>query len=67
MWEKINKVQAQVIACMVIIIFSFVIAFYAAINGIPKSAELIINKVMDIALVAAVAWLLNKINQNKTS
>lgn len=57
MWDKINKVQAQVIACMVIIGCSFGLSFFGAINGIPKSAELLINKVTDIALMGAVAWL----------
>lgn len=57
MWDKINKVQAQVIACMVIIIACFGLAYLAALNGVPKSAEVFINKVTDIALMGAIAWL----------
>lgn len=57
MWEKISKVKAQVIACMIIISCSFGLAFWAAAAGIPKSAELLINKVTDIALVGVVGWL----------
>lgn len=57
MFERLNKVKAQVIACMVIIACSFGLSFLSAINGLPKSAELLVNKVTDIALVGAVAWL----------
>lgn len=66
MWDKINKVQAQVIACMVIILLSFGLAFWAAIAGLPKSAELLVNKVTDIALVGAVAWLFTMSKSSKT-
>jgi hypothetical protein len=64
MWEKINKVQAQVIACMVIILMSFGLAYWAAVNGIPKSAELFVNKVTDIALMGAIAWLFTMSKSN---
>lgn len=64
MWEKINKVQAQVIACMVIILLSFALAFLSALNGVPKSAEILINKVTDIALVGAIAWLFTMSKSN---
>jgi hypothetical protein len=57
MWDKINKVQAQVIACMVIICGSFGLAYMAALGGLPKSAELLVNKITDVALMGAVAWL----------
>ena len=67
MWENINKVQAQVIACMIIIIACFGLAYWAAINGIPKSAEVFVNKVTDIALMGAIAWLFTMSkNNNKT-
>lgn len=57
MWEKINKVQAQVIACMIIIIASFGLAYRASIGGLPESAVALINKVTDISLMGAIAWL----------
>lgn len=59
MWEKFNKIKAQVIAVMIIIICSFGLAFYGALFGIPESSQVLINKVTDIALVASVAWLFN--------
>lgn len=65
MWDRINKVQAQVIACMVIIIGSFGLAYLSAMSGLPKSAELLVNKVTDIALVGAVAWLFTMSKQSK--
>lgn len=57
MWDKINKVQAQVIACMVIIVACFGLAYWVAVYGMPKSAEVFVNKVTDIALMGAIAWL----------
>lgn len=57
MWDKINKVQAQVIACMVIIIACFVLASWVAVKGMPDSAQVFVNKVTDIALMGAIAWL----------
>jgi len=57
MWDRLNKVRAQVIACMVIIVCSFGLAFLSALGGLPKSSEVLINKVTDIALVGAIAWL----------
>ena len=57
MWDKINKVQAQVIACMIIIVACFGLAYWVAVKGMPDSAQVFVNKVTDIALMGAVAWL----------
>lgn len=70
MWDKINKVQAQVIACMLIIILSYVIAGWAAVKGLAPSSEIYINKVTDITLLGAVAWLFRmagKTNNNNSN
>lgn len=56
-WEHMMKAKAQVIACMIIIIGSFGLAYSAALGGLPKSSELLVNKITDIALVGAIAWL----------
>lgn len=63
MWEKFNKIKAQVIAVMIIIICSFGLAYYGVFFGIPESSQVLVNKVTDIALVAAVAWLFNASRQ----
>lgn len=66
MWEKINKVRWQIMACMIIIIATYGIAWYGARFGIEASAKEYINKVTDIALFSAMAWLLNSMrNQEK--
>lgn len=65
MWDKINKVQAQVIACMVIIIACFVLASWVAVNGMPDSAQVFVNKVTDIALMGAIAWLFTMSKSSK--
>jgi hypothetical protein len=57
MWEKLNKIQAQVIAAMVIIASSLGLAYLAAICGLPDSSLIFINKVTDVALLGAIAWL----------
>lgn len=65
MWEKINKVQAQVIACMIIILASFGLAYWAVIFGVPERAERLVDKVTDIALFGAVAWLFSMSKSSK--
>lgn len=67
MWEKINKVKAQVIACMVIIGASFGIAYYGVMFGIPESAVRIVDKVTDLSLMGAIAWLFTSSKQDKVS
>ena len=67
MWDKINKIQAQVIACMIIIVASFALAFIAATSGIDKSSEVLVNKVTDIALFGAVAWLFSMSKNSGTN
>lgn len=63
MWEKINKVKWQILACMVIIFASYAIAFYGSVCGINETAMRYIDKVTDIGLVGAIAWLLNSANK----
>lgn len=57
LWENVLKVKAQVIACMLIIVASFSLSFIAALGGISESGQVLVNKVTDIALVGAIAWL----------
>lgn len=57
MWDKINKVQAQVIACMIIILGCFSLAVFGAIYGFPDSAKDYINKITDISLTGTIGWL----------
>lgn len=59
MWDKMGKIKWQIIGCTIIIVASYAIAVYGAINGIHESAQRYIDKVSDIALFGAIAWLLN--------
>lgn len=56
MWEKINKVQVQNIAFIIILIGSFVIATASFFLLPHEQSERIISKVIDICLVGAVGW-----------
>lgn len=64
MWEKINKVKAQVIACMVIIAASYGLAYYAVVFGIPESAMRVVDKITDLSLMGAIAWLFTSSKQD---
>lgn len=67
MFERISKVQAQVVACMILLIGGMGLAYLAAVNGVPKSAELLLNKVIDLGWVGVIGWLFtsNKNNQQR--
>lgn len=65
MWEKINKIKAQVIACMVIIAASYGIAYYGIVFGIPESAQRMVDKITDLSLMGAIAWLFTSSKQDK--
>ncbi len=56
MWEKLNKVQVQNIAFIIILVGSFVIATASFFLLPVEQSERIISKVIDICLVGAVGW-----------
>jgi hypothetical protein len=56
MWEKLNKVQVQNIAFMVILVGCFVIATISFFIFPVEQAERVISKIIDITLVGAIGW-----------
>lgn len=65
MWEKLNKVKAQVVACTIIIASTYGLAYYAAMFGIPESAVRLIDKITDVSLMGAIAWLFTSSKQDR--
>lgn len=63
MFEKLNKIQVQNIACIIIICASFALALLSMFFQMPQGSEVLINKVTDIALVGVVGFLFTR---NKT-
>jgi hypothetical protein len=66
MWERVNKVKAQVIACMVIIIGCFMLAILAAFNIIPPGSQAFIASIVSPMLMGALGWLFT-MNKSNTS
>lgn len=67
MFDKLNKVQVQNIACIMIIIGCFLMGFVSMFFEISKSSEILLNKITDITLVGVVGFLFTRNSGNKAS
>lgn len=60
MFEKLNKVQVQHIACVLVLCGCFALAFIAAFFQLPQGSEVLINKVTDLSLMGVVGYLFSQ-------
>ncbi len=65
MWEKLNKMQTQNAAAILILIVCSVIAIMAPFVTLSESAERTIRSFYDLSLLGVIGWLFTSNKGNK--
>jgi len=65
MWEKINKMQTQNAAAILILIVCSVIAIMAPFVVLNEAAERTIRSFYDLSLLGVIGWLFTSNKGNK--
>lgn len=61
MWEKLNKIKAQVIVCMIVVIGCMGFLYLLAIKEVPKGNEKLLDilggLIIGSVLTGSIGWL----------